>query len=69
MVKAPGGEQELAKQARELADKWLVDRRAVPPEVAGTILNTAAYYGDIALFNRLLGDDTAGTELTVVASA
>jgi len=49
---ADGGDPELARQAGELAEKWLQDRSAANPEVAGAILRTAAYYGDLALFNR-----------------
>jgi alanyl aminopeptidase len=51
-----GGDQELAGQARELADRWLTDRSAVNPEVAGDVLRTAAYYGDLSLFNRYLAE-------------
>jgi alanyl aminopeptidase len=51
---ADGGDPELAKQARELAEKWLEDPRAASPEVAGAILETAARHGDLALFNRYL---------------
>jgi alanyl aminopeptidase len=53
-VATDGGDPELAKQARELAEKWLEDRRAASPEVAGAILETAAYHGDLALFTRYL---------------
>jgi len=49
-----GGDPELARQARELAENWLEDQRAASPEVAGAILEAAAYHGDLALFNRFL---------------
>ena len=44
----------LAAEAKTLAEKWLEDHSAVPPEIAGTVLNTAAAYGDVVLFNRYL---------------
>ena len=47
-----GGDPELARQASELAEKWLEDRSAASSGVSGAILRTAAYYGDLALFNR-----------------
>jgi alanyl aminopeptidase len=47
-----GGDRELAEQARMLADKWLADHTAVPAEVVSAVLSTAAYYGDLALYNR-----------------
>jgi alanyl aminopeptidase len=53
-VATDGGDSELAKQAGELAGRWLDDRSAVSPEVAGAILRAAAYHGDVALFNRYL---------------
>jgi alanyl aminopeptidase len=54
VVATYGGDQELAKQARDLAEQWLRNHAAVRPEVAGAVLNSAAYYGDLALFNRFL---------------
>jgi alanyl aminopeptidase len=54
-VATVGGDRELASQAEELAAKWLAgDRGNLSPEVAGMVLNTAAYYGGIPLFNELL---------------
>jgi len=47
-----GGDRELVGQARTLADKWLADQGAVPAEVVGSVLSTAAYYGDLNLYNR-----------------
>ncbi|HEX3748288.1 MAG TPA: M1 family metallopeptidase [Bryobacteraceae bacterium] len=47
-----GGDQELAKQARALTDKWLADRKAVPPEIVSAMLTTAAFYGDLDLYHR-----------------
>jgi alanyl aminopeptidase len=54
LVAREGGDRELADQARELADRWLKDPAAVAPEVLHAILNTAAWYGDRALFDRML---------------
>jgi len=51
-----GGDQELAQQARQLAEKWLADRKAVTPDVVGSVLSSAAYHGDIALFQSFLAE-------------
>jgi alanyl aminopeptidase len=55
-VARTGGDQDLAKQARELAERWLTDRNAIQPDVVSAVLSTAAYYGDLPLFNRLLAE-------------
>ena len=47
-----GGDKDLADEARRLADRWLADHSAVPAEVTGAVLVTAATYGDLALYNR-----------------
>jgi len=49
-----GGNEELARQAHGLTDKWLMDRKAVAPDVVDSILVTTAYYGDTALYQRFL---------------
>jgi len=49
-----GGDSDLAAEAKTLAEKWLEDHAAVPAETIGAVLNTAAAYGDVALFNRYL---------------
>ena len=51
-----GGDQELARQARQLADKWLADRKSVAPDVVESVLSSAAYYGDLPLFQRFLAE-------------
>ena len=51
-----GGDQELAQQARQLAEKWLADRKAVAPDVVGSVLSSAAYHGDITLFQSFLAE-------------
>ncbi len=49
-----GGDEELAKPGRELAEKWLQDRNSVDPNMVTAVLDTAAYYGDKALFEKFL---------------
>jgi alanyl aminopeptidase len=49
-----GGDRDLAKEARALADRWLADHSAVPSEIVSSVLATAAYDGDLALYNRFL---------------
>lgn len=49
-------DQELAKQARELTDKWFENHNSVDPSVVSSVLRTAAYYGDKALFERFLAE-------------
>jgi cytosol alanyl aminopeptidase len=49
-----GGDETLAKQARELTGRWFEDRAAISPDVTASVLTTAAYYGDVALFRRFL---------------
>jgi cytosol alanyl aminopeptidase len=51
-----GGDKELSNQARQLVDKWLEDRKAVSPDVAGDVLRSAAYFGDAALYQRFLAE-------------
>jgi cytosol alanyl aminopeptidase len=51
-----GGDEALAKEARELTERWLKDRRAVQPEMVQAVLSTAAYYGDAALHGQLIAE-------------
>lgn len=53
-VAMQGGDKELARQARDLAERWLKDRTAVQPDVLQAVLRTAAYYGDAALYRALV---------------
>jgi alanyl aminopeptidase len=55
-VATAGGDMELADQARGLAAKWFGDHAAVDPNMLSSVLGTAAYYGDKALFERLLAE-------------
>ena len=51
-----GGDKELAKQGRELAEKWLQNHSSVDPNLTSAVLQTAAYYGDKSLMDRYLGE-------------
>ncbi|MBV8903159.1 MAG: ERAP1-like C-terminal domain-containing protein [Acidobacteriia bacterium] len=51
-----GGDQELASVGRQLADKWFNDHNAVDASMVSSVLGTAAYYGDKALFERFLAE-------------
>jgi alanyl aminopeptidase len=51
-----GGDEELAREARQLAEKWLADRKAVSPDVVQSVLTTSAYYGDKLLFQSFLAE-------------
>jgi alanyl aminopeptidase len=58
MVSTYGGDRELAQQAEQLTNKWFEDHRAISPDLTGSVLATAAYYGDKALFERFLAEHT-----------
>ncbi len=49
-----GEDPELVAQARDLANKWLPDHAAVPPDVVGAVLDTAARYEGRFFYDRLL---------------
>ena len=55
-VAGPGGDRELARQAGDLALKWLEDRKAVPPDIVGAVLSVAARYGDVALYRKFMAE-------------
>jgi alanyl aminopeptidase len=44
----------LIVEARKLADGWLKDRKGVDADMVSSVLSSAAYYGDRALFDALL---------------
>lgn len=50
------GDQELARQGREMADKWFMDHDSVDPSMVNSVLATAAYYGGEPLFLRFLAE-------------
>ena len=49
-----GGDAELAAGAKALTEKWFDDRKAVDPNMLSSVLGTAAFYGNKALFDRFL---------------
>jgi alanyl aminopeptidase len=54
IVATDGGDQELAKQGQELADKWFQNHNAVNPNMVGAVLATAAFYGDKTVLDRFV---------------
>ncbi len=57
-VSTYAGDEQLARQGRDLADKWLQDHGSVDPNLAGAVLRTAAYYGGKPLFERFIAELT-----------
>ncbi|MFN0169211.1 MAG: M1 family metallopeptidase, partial [Bryobacteraceae bacterium] len=55
-VAIEGRDEELARAARRLADRWLVDRSSVHRDVAPLALLVAARYGDRRFFDRLVSE-------------
>lgn len=55
LVAMRGDAPELTAEARKLADRWLVDRKSVDPNLVNGALGTAAEFGDRDLFDRLAG--------------
>jgi alanyl aminopeptidase len=53
-VARDGEDPELIASARELADKWLDTREALPADVFHSIFNVAARNGDAALYEKIL---------------
>jgi alanyl aminopeptidase len=51
-----GADMQLVRQARQLAEHWLHDHSSVNPNLVSAVMNTAAYYGDRALFDEVLAD-------------
>jgi alanyl aminopeptidase len=51
-----GGDAGLAAQAKALAEKWFADHNAIDPNMLSSVLGTAAFYGDKALFDRFLAE-------------
>ncbi len=49
-----GGDEELAKEGRELTLKWFNDPTSINPNMVNAVLGTGAYYGDKALFDRFV---------------
>jgi cytosol alanyl aminopeptidase len=57
-----GEDPELSQQARELAEKWLSDRKAIPADDVAGILSTAAWNGEVELFRRMLAEYRKSTD-------
>lgn len=53
-VAAGGRVEPLIQQAKDLAQAWLKDHNAVDPAMLGSILSTAAQFGDRAYFDALV---------------
>lgn len=53
LVANVGEDAALIRQARQLTDRWITDRKAIDPDIAGLVLRVAARNGDRALFDRL----------------
>jgi cytosol alanyl aminopeptidase len=49
-----GEDPELLETGKRLADRWLDDRRSLPPDVVRSVLALAAHGNDKALFDKLL---------------
>jgi alanyl aminopeptidase len=56
LVANEGEDPDLIAQARDLANKWLVDRAAVQPDMVGVVLDTAAQHSGRELYDRLLAE-------------
>ncbi len=49
-----GRDEQLAKQAKELADTWLATQKGIDPSLVEPVLTTAAYSGNTALAERFV---------------
>ncbi len=56
LVADHGEDTELRASARKAAERWLRDRKAVPPDLVETVLESAAYGGDRALFDAYVAE-------------
>jgi alanyl aminopeptidase len=52
-VASVGEQKELMEEADKLARRWLMDRSAISPDMAGAVLRTAARFGNRDLFDRM----------------
>ncbi len=53
-VARDGEDPELIAGARELAEKWLATRQALPAEMFYEVFNVAARNGDVSLYDKIL---------------
>jgi cytosol alanyl aminopeptidase len=56
LVATAGGDQEVAREAHDLTEKWFKDHKAVDPSILASLLSTTAYYSDKSLVPRLLAE-------------
>jgi alanyl aminopeptidase len=54
LVATWGNDQELASEAKTMAERWLKDHSSVDPNLVSAVLNTTAYYGDKDFFDQLM---------------
>jgi len=54
LVAVWGNGRDLAEPARQLAEKWLTDRKSVDPDIANSVLTVSARTGDEAFFKQLV---------------
>ena len=53
-VATSGRDEQLAREAQNLTQKWLADTNAIPPDEVGAVLGTAADAGGKPLFDQFL---------------
>lgn len=53
LVATRGGDKTLIRQARAMTTKWLATRKGVHKDLVGSVLATAAYHGNKALYDKL----------------
>jgi cytosol alanyl aminopeptidase len=63
-VAISGRDPALISEAKRLANAWLADRKAVPPDVAGSVLAVAARFGDAQFYDKVLAAAKAETDPT-----
>jgi aminopeptidase N len=54
LVAVTGNDPDVQRAARDLAEQYLADAHALPPTLAGVVLNVAALRGDAALYARYM---------------
>lgn len=59
-----GMDPELISEAKRLANAWLADHKAVPPDVARSVLAVAARNGDAQFYDKVLAAAKAETDPT-----
>ncbi len=59
-----GKDPTLISEAKRLANEWLANRKAVPPDIARSALAVAARYGDAQFYDKVLAAAKAETDPT-----